>query len=98
MLNNYVEIIGIDEESKTILAKHSNGSMVLDAIPDAVQYMKSKKDYTMLFSDYYGVVFEITPESTIESAETAWQLARQMNNNIKQQKSQASMPTSQPEM
>ena len=98
MLNNYVEIIGIDEESKTILAKHSNGSMVLDAIPDAVLYMKSRKDHKMLFSDYFGVVFEITPDSTIESAEEAWRLAKQMNNNIKQQKSQATVPAPQPEM
>ena len=90
MYNNYVEIIGIDEDSKTILAKHSNGSLVLDAIPDAVSYMKSKKDHTMLFRDYFGVVFEITPESTIESAEEAWLLAKQMNNNVRQSKPQTS--------
>ena len=78
----FVDIIGTDEESKTVLATYRNGSLVLDAIPAAVNYMKSKTGYTMLLKDYSGVVFEVTPDSTLESAEESWMIAKQMNNKV----------------
>ena len=88
MFNDYIKILGIDEETKTILAQHHNGSITLDAIPDAVSYMRLKTGYTMLFKDFYGAVFEITPESTVQTAEVAWQQAKQIQRNANQQKNQ----------
>ena len=70
--NNYLNIIGIDEESKTVLAESDDGSIVLDTIPAAVRYMKDKSEYTMLLKGPFDVVCEITPTMTLEGAKLSW--------------------------
>lgn len=76
---NYVDILGIDENEKTVLASYRNGSFSLDAIPAAVNYMKSKSGYTMLLKDSLGLVIQVDPESTIDSVEEAWLALKDIN-------------------
>lgn len=90
---NYVDILGTDEAEKTVLATYRNGSFILDAIPAAVNYMKSKDGYVMLLKDCLGLVIEVTPESTIDSVEKAWLDLRDVN--FKAIRPQAE-PSSQP--
>ncbi len=78
----FVDIIGTDEESKTVLASYRDGSIVLDAIPATVNYMKNKVGYTMLFKDNAGVVIEVTPESTIDSVEADWLAAKDREKQV----------------
>ena len=76
---NYVDILGIDENEKTVLAKYRNGSFSLDAIPAAVCYMKKKEGYTMLLKDCLGLVVQVDPSSTIDSVEADWLALRDVN-------------------
>ena len=76
---NYVDILGTDEAEKTVLANYKNGSFLLDAIPAAVNYMKSKNGYIMLLKDCSGLVIQVTPESTIDSVEKDWLDLREIN-------------------
>ena len=76
---NYVDILGIDENEKTVLASYRNGSFYLDAIPAAVCYMKDKKGYVMLLKDCSGLVIQVAPESTIDSVEKDWLALKDIN-------------------
>lgn len=70
--NNYLNIIGIDEESKTVLAENGDGSIVMDTIPAAVNYLQDKAGYTMLLKGPFEVVCEITPAMSLEGAKLSW--------------------------
>ena len=70
--NNYLNIVGIDEESKTVLAESGDGSIIMDTIPAAFEYMQSKSEYTMLLKGPFGVVCEIRPTMTLEGAKLSW--------------------------
>ena len=76
---NYVDILGIDEEEKTVLASYRNGSFSLDAIPAAVCYMKDKQGYVMLLKDCVGLVVQVDPTSTIDSVEKDWLSLKNIN-------------------
>lgn len=79
---NFVDILGTDENEKTVLASYRNGSFTLDVIPAVVNYMKGKDGYVMLLKDAWGLVIEVTPDSTLESVEQAWQDIKDANRNF----------------
>lgn len=71
-----LDILSHDEEFNTIFARGVSGSVTLDIIPDALQYLKSNPRFKQMYlQDFTGTEFIITQESTIESAIQAWEVA-----------------------
>jgi hypothetical protein len=71
-----LDILSHDEEFSTIFARGVSGSVTLDIIPDAIQYLKSNPKFKQMYlQDFMGTEFIISQESTIESAIQAWEVA-----------------------
>ena len=71
-----LDILSHDEEFNTIFARGVSGSITLDIIPDALQYLRSHPSFKQMYlQDFMGTEFIITQESTIESAIQSWEIA-----------------------
>ena len=77
IIKQAIEILGHDDELKTIFAKGVSGSIVLDIIPEAVIYLTKNPKYKQLYmQDYSGREIVIPQGSSIEEAVQLWQDAR----------------------
>ena len=71
-----LDILSHDEEMNTIFARGVSGSITLDIIPDALQYLKMRPEFKQLYlQDYTGISIVLNQGSTIESAVNDWQVA-----------------------
>lgn len=71
-----LDILSHDEEMNTIFARGVSGSITLDIIPDALQYLKMRPEFKQLYlQDYTGISIVLNQGSTIESALNDWQVA-----------------------
>ena len=78
-----LDILSHDEEMSTIFARGVSGSVTLDIIPDAIQYLKARPAFKQMYlQDFMGTEFIITQQSTIESAIQAWEVAKALRHGI----------------
>ena len=77
IIKKAIEILGYDEELKTIFARGVTGSIVLDIIPEAVTYLIKNPKYEQLYmQDYSGREIVIPQGTSIEAAVQIWQSSR----------------------
>ena len=74
MIADYINILGEDKETKTVFAQGYNGSVTLDIIPAAVNYLKLHAKYDNLYlQDYRGTQLLITQQSNVRTAVSDWE-------------------------
>ncbi len=92
-----LDILSHDEEMNTIFARGVSGSITLDIIPDALQYLKMRPEFKQLYlQDFTGLSIIINHQSTIESAIHDWQVAGDLRRGTYQIKHQETEQPIQP--
>lgn len=72
-MNNFINILGEDKDTKALFVQANYGSITLDVIPSSINLLQTSKDYELLhMQDYMGHIVTFEKKLSLEEAVDKW--------------------------